>query len=213
MEWSAHGRSLVNCNCNYGCPCQFNALPTDNRCEAAIGYQVDTGHYGDVSLDGARMAAMYQWPGPIHEGNGTMQLIMDEITTTPKQREALQKIMTGEDTDEMATMWWVFSAMSPNKLETLCKPIAVEIDIEGRIGSVSVPGVFEMAAEPIKNPVTGAAHRARIDMPDGFEYRIAEIGSGTTTTTGEISLKRSQNSHAQFAEMHLSNKGVVEVAA
>ena len=107
MEWNVHGKSLVNCNCDFGCPCQFMSLPTDNYCEAAIGYQVDTGHYGDVSLDGVRMAAMFQWPGPIHEGNGTMQLIFDEATTTPEQREALQKIMTGEDTDEMATMWWV----------------------------------------------------------------------------------------------------------
>ena len=30
--------------------------------------------------------------------------------------------------------------------------------------------------------------RARIDLPHGFEYSLAEIGSGTTKATGDIKL-------------------------
>ena len=63
-------------------------------------------------------------------------------------------------------------------------------------------------AEPIRNPVTGNIHRARIDLPHGFEYEIAEMGSASTTTTGEIKLAF-ENSYGQFAEIHLSNTGVV----
>jgi len=55
----------------------------------------------------------------------------------------------------------------------------------------------------------GAVHRARIDLPHGFEFRIAEIGSGTTRATGAIKLDL-QQSYGQFAHLHLSNKGVVE---
>ena len=36
--WELHGRSFGNCNCAFGCPCQFNALPTYGTCEAAVGY-------------------------------------------------------------------------------------------------------------------------------------------------------------------------------
>ena len=43
-------------------------------------------------------------------------------------------------------------------------------------------------ASPSKNPVTGAEHRARIDLPHGFEYEIAEVGSGTTKTQGNVVL-------------------------
>lgn len=210
--WEIHGRELVNCNCAYGCPCQFNALPTDGTCEAAIGYEIDEGHYGDVALDGLRAALVAKWPGAIHQGNGQMQIIIDE-RGTPEQRDALQKIMTGADTEEMATMWWVYSAMAPNKHETLFKPIEIEIDIEGRRGRVVVDSVFECAAEPIRNPVTGAEHRARINLPRGFEYRLAEIASGTTRTSGGLSLAKNNSSHAQFAELHLSHKGVLEAAA
>jgi hypothetical protein len=210
--WEIRGRELANCNCAYGCPCQFNALPTDGTCEAAVGYQIDKGHYGQVNLDGTRCGFIAKWPGPIHEGNGEMQIIIDESASS-EQREALQKIMTGEDTEDMATMWWVFSAMAPSKLETLYKPIDLEIDVDGRRGRVVVPDVFEIEAEPIRNPVTGAEHRARIDLPHGFEYRLAEMGSGTTKTSGSIELKKNNSTYAQFADLHLSHKGVVEAAA
>ena len=28
VEWRIQGREFANCNCAYGCPCQFSALPT-----------------------------------------------------------------------------------------------------------------------------------------------------------------------------------------
>ena len=206
--WVIHGRSLANCNCAYGCPCQFNALPTDGTCEAAAGFEIRAGRYGSVSLDGLRAGMMLKWPGPIHEGNGHMQIVIDE-GASPKQRDALERIMTGQDTEDMATMWWVFAATAPNRLETLFRKIDVEIDIERRAGRVVIPGVFELTAEPIRNPVTGDEHRARIDLPNGFEYRIAEMGSGTTRTSGALSLHKNNGTYAQFNELHLSNKGIV----
>ena len=209
VEWRVKGTELVNCNCAYGCPCQFNALPTYGDCRAAIGYQIEEGHFGAVQLAGLRMAMLVSWPGPIHLGNGTMQLIIDERADAG-QRDALVKIMTGQETDDMATVWWVFSAMSPNKLEPLFRPIEVDIDVEARRGRFRVPGIVETVGEPIRNAVTGAEHRARIDLPHGFEYRVAEMGSATTRATGAIALPGLENTYAQFAHIHLSNKGVVD---
>jgi hypothetical protein len=98
--------------------------------------------------------------------------------------------------------------MSPNKLETLSKPISLAIDVENRTGYISIPGVFETEGEPIRNIVTGDIHRARIDLPHGFEYEIAEMGSASTKATGDIKLNF-ENSYGQFAELHLSHMGVV----
>lgn len=211
IPWELHGRELANCNCATGCPCQFMALPTRGNCEAVAAFEFDSGHYGDVDLGGTKSAMVLHWPGPIHEGNGTMQLIIDE-SASDKQRDALQKIMVGEDTEEMATMWWVFSAMSPTKLETLYKPIHLKMDMETRKGQVSVPGVFETQASPITNPVSGDEHRARINLPHGFEFRVAEIAKGSTKTSGEIELLNNQDSHVHMVEIHLSTKGVLEAA-
>ena len=211
IEWRVKGWELVNCNCDYGCPCQFNALPTDGTCQGAHGYQIDEGHFGDVDLSGLRAASICAWPGPVHDGNGKMLLIVDPAADDA-QREALLAIMVGEETEPMATVWAVYSAMCPNKLEPLFVPIDIAIDVEGRIGHVAVEGVFDITIEPIRNPVTGAAHRIRIDTPGGFEYTMAEIASGCTKATGDIKLDF-LNTHAQFAELHLSNTGVVRPAA
>lgn len=136
-----------------------------------------------------------------------MQLIVDERADAA-QRDALVRIMSGQDTKEMATMWWVFAAMCSTKLEPMFEPIELDIDVEGRRGKLVVPGIVEATGEPIRNPVTGAEHRARIDMPEGFEYRIAEIGSASTTATGPIELNL-KDSYGQFAHLHLSHAGVV----
>ena len=209
--WTIKGRELVNCNCDYGCPCQFNAMPTTGNCEAAIGYQFDEGHFGDIKLDGLRAAAVYYWPGPVHEGNGKMQLIVDE-GANDAQRTALIRIMQGEETEPMATVWAVYAAMCSTNLDPLSRTIDLEIDVENRIGRIVVPGVFETTGEPIRNPVTGQIHRARIDLPDGFEYEIAEIASASTKATGDIKLNL-EKSYGQFAELHLCNSGVVRQAA
>ena len=210
--WEIHGLELNNCNCSYACPCQFNDLPNHGNCEAASVMEIERGHYGNVTLDGLRAAWLLKFPGAVHEGNGQMQVIIEE-RATPEQRHALEKIMTGGDTEDMATMWWVFSAMSPHKHPTLFKPIHTDSDVDGRRGRAVVEDVFEIEAEPIRNPVTGAEHRVRIDLPQGFEYRIAEIGSATTVTKGSFSIEKNKNSYGQFARLHLSDKGVLDAAA
>ncbi|GMG82297.1 DUF1326 domain-containing protein [Paralimibaculum aggregatum] len=210
-DWEIHGREMATCNCVYACPCQFNALPDKGWCEAAVVYVVERGHHGAVALDGLRMGATYKWPGAVHEGNGTMQLFIDSAATD-EQAAALEKIMTGQDTDDMATMWWIFHAMSPNRLPTQRLPISAEFDIAARTGKAALGDVCEFSAEPIRNPVTGAPHRVRIDLPHGFEYRLAEIGSGRASTRGEIELTGIDGTYAQFAELHLSGRGVLEAA-
>ncbi len=97
----------------------------------------------------------------------------------------------------------------PTKLEPLFKPIEFEVDVDARRARLVVPGIMESSGEPIRNPVTGAEHRVRIDLPHGFEYRLAEMGSGRTKTTGQITLDLT-NTYGQFARIHLSHAGVVD---
>ena len=68
--WEFTGRELVNCTCEYGCPCQFNALPDKGHCYAVAGIQIDEGKHGDTRLEDLKIGAIFKWPGAIHEGNG-----------------------------------------------------------------------------------------------------------------------------------------------
>ena len=68
--WEIQGSELINCNCVFGCPCQFNTLPTNGHCEAMSAIAIDSGHYGDARLDGLKIGVAFHWPGAIHEGIG-----------------------------------------------------------------------------------------------------------------------------------------------
>lgn len=205
--WEIQGRELVNCNCSYGCPCQFNAAPTHGRCEAIGAFAVDRGHYGDVALDGLRAVMVVQWPGPIHEGKGKAQPIID-AAGDQRQRDALLKIVSGEDTDPFATIFAVFATTFDHVFEPVIAPIEFNVDVDARRGTVRVTDVIDVSGQPIRNPKTGKEHRARIELPHGFEYEVAEIGSGSSRSRGPIALNLTET-YAQFARLHLNNHGVV----
>ncbi len=206
VDWSVKGVAFGNCNCSYGCPCQFEALPTHGNCRGFEVIRIDEGHFGDVRLDGLRAALLYAWPGAIFEGNGALQAIVDE-RADDRQREALVKALNGEETEPGATHWWVYRAMSSTVHEPLFKPIEFDVDIEARTARVAIPGVVDSVGRPIKSPATGDEHRVRIDIPNGIEFAFAEIGSATTKATAAIELDLS-DSYGQFNLLHHTATGV-----
>jgi hypothetical protein len=205
--WELKGRELINCTCEYGCNCQFNALPDKGHCHAVAGIAIDQGRFGDTRLDGLKIAAIFKWPGPIHEGNGEAIAFVDERADRA-QRDALLRIMTGQDTAPFATMFAVFASTVVKMHEPVFTRIDIDIDVDGRTGCVVVPSYVETSGRPILNPVSGAEHRAQIVLPDGFEYEVAEIGSASSRTTGPV-LVEIEEKYAQFARLHLNNNGVV----
>jgi hypothetical protein len=169
--------------------------------------RIGEGHFGEVRLDGLQWVITVSWPGAVHEGNGSMQVIIDECADE-KQREGLEKILLGEESEPGATVFQVFSTTVTTVHETLFRPIEFSADIEQRTARVRVPGIVESEGEPIRNPVTGNPHRARVTLPHGFEYAEAEYASGTTKTTGEIKVDIAQ-SHGHFAMLHMTGNGPV----
>jgi len=207
VKWTIKGHEFINCNCAYGCPCQFNALPTHGFCEAVGGFQIDQGFHGDTKLDGLRFVGMFRWPGPIHEGKGEAAVVIDE-RATPQQREALLRIVTGQDTEPGATIFQVFSATFDKLHPPMFLPIEFHVDVERRKARLAVPGVTEGRGEPIVNPITGREHRPRIDIVGGFEYEQAEVGRGWTKSVQPIRMELA-DTYGQFAHLHLSQSGIV----
>jgi len=168
-----------------------------------ITFQITKGHYGEVLLDGVRFAQIVAWPGPIHEGNGTRQMIIDE-NATPQQRQALLEISSGT---AGGTYFEIFSAVCPTTLDPLVAPISLQVDREKRTATVRIDNIADGLVEPIKNPVTGEEHRVRIDLPFGFEYKQAEIGNTVRFTVSSSSKLRMehQNTYAQLNAFDWSN--------
>jgi hypothetical protein len=200
--WRIVGEQAATCNCAWGCPCQFNALPTHGRCEALEGVRIRDGHYGQTKLDGLTFAGVWWFPGPIHDGKGIARAAIDE-RATPDQRTALLNIFTAKDG---GMPFEIFASVTEVFLDPLFVPIQFDTDRDTRIATLKAPGLGEFRIEPIKNPVTGEEHRALIRLPNGFEYKEAEMGNAVImqATIGDKGLSH-QNTYAQLAAVEWSN--------
>lgn len=207
IEWEIQAREIQSCNCDAGCPCQFSSLPTHGNCEAVVGLAIDKGRFGDISLDGTKVAVVVWWPKAIHQGDGKALIVVDEMASE-EQREALLTILSGGETEPGATIFNVFASTYAEVFDPLFRPIDMDIDVEGRRGHLRVDGLIDTSAEPLRNPVTDKEQRARIDLPHGFEFRIAEVARGRSKTAEPIALAF-ENSHAHFSNMHMTQSGVV----
>lgn len=207
VDWHIVGEEVGSCNCAWGCPCQFNALPTYGTCEALVALDIEHGHFGDTPLDGVRYAQVFHWDGPVHEGNGWRRLILDE-RSTPAQRAAIKALTDGT---QGHAVFEIFSAMAPNALEPVVSRIELEHDREKRQARIHIPGLGESEIEPIRNAVTGEEHRARIDLPDGFEYRVAEVADSVHwwTRAGEHLAMEHEHTYAQMARVEWRSDGSV----
>lgn len=210
VTWSIKGQEFVNCNCDYGCPCQFGSGPTTGDCRAVAMFRIDEGRHGDTRLDGLAFGMIASWPGAIHEGKGELVPIVDE-RASPEQREALLRIMSGQDTEPGATLFQVFSTTLEKIHDPVFTSIQFDMDVEGRVAKLHVPGLIESRGEPLANPVTGEPQRARINLPQGFEYDTCEVGRGWSDTRGSLAFSLT-DTHAQLANLHMTQSGVANHA-
>jgi hypothetical protein len=204
-DWRLKGEWVKNCNCAYGCPCDFNARPTNGSCQGLVAMNIAEGYFGDVGLDGLRFAVTVDFPGALHEGNGTIQPIIDD-RATPEQRDALLQIMSGQHSAQ-GTLFHIMSVIVTRILDPVFAPIEFGFDMQRRVARVSVAGVLETEVEPIRNPVTGAEHRIQVVMPDGFEHRAAEVAHARIDSSGGIQFQVQQG-HSSLALVEQTPQGV-----
>lgn len=205
VDWRLQGDWIKNCNCAFGCPCDFNARPTHGHCQGLFGMRIARGHFGPTRLDGLSFFALVDFPGALHEGNGTTQAIIDE-RATPEQRDALLQIVSGKQSQD-GTLFHILGLICSKVLDPVFAPITVDFDMDGRTARVSIPGVLETETQPIRNPVTGAPHRIQVNMPEGFEHRLAEIASARIDSMGGIKFSVPEG-HSSLAHVEHTPAGV-----
>jgi hypothetical protein len=206
-KWMIRGQQFGNCNCNYGCPCQFNAPSTYGKCEAVATYTIEEGYFNDINLDNQSFVQLLQWPGEVADGNGREQIIIDE-RASPQQREAIRKIAHGECAAPGSNGFSIYASTMSDMLETLYLPIEVSIDVDSRKANVEVKGTVESRGVPITDPFSGDEFRAGIHLPGGFEFVYAEMGSGTSRVNAGINLQLN-DSFGVFSKLHMNQDGLI----
>lgn len=192
VKWSIEADFFQTCNCNYGCPCEFEAPPTKGYCDAVDVWRITRGNYGDVRLDGLSFGFIAHWPGPLHLGNATWLYLFDE-RATPQQREALQKITSAQ----VGGMPFEILVQVVNKF---LAPQFVRFQYQGsgRNTSVKFGDVASIAFEPIKNPVTGGPEDIRVQHGTGFMFKEAEVVSAKESHSSVPGLTWSNSNTAGF---------------
>jgi hypothetical protein len=171
-DWKLKGTVLVGCNCDYGCPCNFNAPPTSGDCEGGWTWHIEEGRFGHVDLSGLTISVFADWPAAIHEGNGKAVAYYDE-RADGEQREALESLARGGE----GGPWGVFI----NTYELLhVKPASFELELNGERSRLKVGDVAELVMEPIRNPVTGDETRGGVMLPKGLVFNEGWCAASTS---------------------------------
>jgi hypothetical protein len=170
-DWQLKGTVLVGCNCDNGCPCNFNAPPSSGDCEGGWSWHVEEGRYGDVDLAGLTFGLFADWPGAIHEGDGKAIAFYDE-RADDRQREALENLLRGGE----GGPWGIFV----NTYELLSiKPAPIELELAGERSRLKVGDIVELQMEPIRNPVTGVETQGGVVLPKGLVFKEGWCAAST----------------------------------
>lgn len=168
-KWHMKADYVETCNCDYGCPCNFDGFPTYGFCRALVLFSIREGNYGDTKIDGIDVIEAESWPKAIHEGNGTLQLYISKHATEP-QRNAVINIFLGKAKGEGQ-----FALFAPT-YKYILEPQYVDINktINGKKSSFSVPGIIDVQLESFKNPITGDEQETKLQLPKGFIFKMAD---------------------------------------
>ncbi len=176
--WRLSGKVLVACNCDWGCPCNFNARPTTGKCEGGWTWHVEDGAYGATRLDGLSFSVYANWPGAIHEGNGEALLLIDE-RADPAQRAAIETLLGGKIGGPWEVLGWTWPKVHGPF------PVAYELAFDGVKTRIKCGDYVAVECAPIRNPVTGAESHPGVVLPEGIILKHGELGATTRFTVSK----------------------------
>jgi hypothetical protein len=205
-DWRMKGEYLKNCSCVPGCPCDTHGYPGPNEfCEGIIGMNVTEGNFEGTDLGGLKWVAIVHWPKALHDGNGTIEIFIDE-KADDQQRDALGQIFSGQ---AGGPIFEILSSIITTVHGPHFVPIDWDFDKAARRARISVDGRLETVSEPLTVPATDDQQRVIVRMPDGFEYKEAEVALATTlSSSGEVKFDW-KGTHSSLAEIEHTNEALV----
>ena len=107
-KWNAKGDYFETCNCQTLCPCIFLSPPTEGNCTVLVGWHIESGKFGEASLDGFNVATLFHSPGPMHHGNWSAALYLDSRASA-QQSDALTRVFSGKAGGPLADLYALVS--------------------------------------------------------------------------------------------------------
>ena len=194
--WRMNGDVLIACNCDWGCPCNFNARPSKGFCQGGWIWMVEDGQVDNIDVAGLGIAVFAKWPGAIHEGGGRATSYLDS-RADPTQRSVLARVLRGE----VGGPWGIFI-----RTYQLAAPVVAPFDVRlARHGSRATIGdVVELELTTMRNPVTQAETHPEVVLPEGLVVKRGGLAaSGVFQVRDELALDHS-GQYAAFGRFEYS---------
>jgi hypothetical protein len=168
-DWHLNGTIIIACNCDFGCPCNFNARPSRNKCEGGWVWAISDGSIRGVRVDGLGIAVYADWPGAIHEGGGRAVSYLDDHADDA-QRDALTRLLRGE----FGGPWGIFK----NTYELAQpQPAAFDIQFADYDTRLKVGDAVQLELQKIRNPVSHAEVHPEVVLPEGLVLKRGKMAA------------------------------------
>lgn len=202
-QWRMEVEALQSCNCDFGCPCNFDALPTQGNCEGIIAFRVRKGTFNETNIDSVKFALGVWWPKAIHDGDGIAALYIDN-DATDEQVKAIEEITSGKHGGAIF-------AILPMTLKKLypTKRTKIEFFYHEYDNWYNIEGVGKSKSEHILNPVTNDPLEGEVYLPGGIAFKRASVSSvDWEWKEDDLSFKHEKkNGHASVATF--TNEGCI----
>ena len=182
-SWKLKGDWFDVCNCNIPCPCTFAQTPSYGNCQGVMAYHINSGQYGETSLDGLNVLILDSFKGNIWAGEtkADLALFFDE-RADEDQRKALDMIFTGKAGGLMGKFANLFGKV--RGLEYA--PIKFEIARDLGFWSAEIPGKVIAKAEALTGPMTPPGKRVQTINAPGSEVGPGAVATWGRTVTNEV---------------------------
>jgi hypothetical protein len=188
-QWRLTGEYFENCNCSVVCPClvstnaPLTGRPTEGTCDVVLAFHIDRGSYDGTSLDGLNVVLAVHSPGPMAEGNLSAAAYVDE-RADDQQTAAIGAIFTGAEGGPMAA----FAPLITTQLGVKKTPI--RYSVAGSRRSVEIPGIMQMAVEPIPTLHASGEIWVAAGHPVAPDKMALAVGStGSTFADGDYGMR------------------------
>jgi uncharacterized protein DUF1326 len=153
-DWAVNATVIEACSCPMFCQCYFNDKPAGHHtaqghqhfCKGNLAWRINSGHYGNLKLDGVKFWLAGDLGGDFKTGQGEWAVLTHERAATPQQREAVRVFL-----QRVLPLKWKSYAEADGVIDTWQKDkdTAVAILDGGKTAEIRLKRFPGMTSEPI----------------------------------------------------------------
>jgi hypothetical protein len=182
MSWNLSGSYFESCSCDVVCPCtaSLSLGATNDRCNAILVFNVESGEVEGTDVSGLTVAAVADTPKVMSEGNWRLGVVID-ADASDEQAEKLGGVFSG-------ALGGPMEALGPLVGEDLgLQRLPIEVREDGLTHSVKIGEEIDLEIEDVVSFGVESGEPAKITgifHPVGSELTISRATHSSINAFG-----------------------------